>query len=150
MMGDWVSFASGSALLIVGTLVMIAYFPRRGWWHSAHGTLGLAIFLGFFAAVTNTAYWQVFGQWAVEFLGILTVFQLRAVGDWIDLAVKGGAAVAGVLHLRALRLQLPEDERKDWWAIEMPWYPGRRWCLVKLAQAFSSDRKRRSSQGDSE
>lgn len=141
MIGDWVSFASGTALLSVGALVMIAYRPRRGWWHTPHGTLGMAIFLGFLAAVTNTAYWQVFGQWAVEFLHVMTVQQLRAAGDWIDLIVKGGAAVAGVLHLRALRLQLSPEEQKRWRGIEMPWYPARRWCLVKLTAGLKKERE---------
>lgn len=140
MVGDWVSFLSGSFLLVMGALVMLAYRPRLHWWRSAHGTLGAAIFLGFLAAVTNTAYWQVFGQWAVEFLGIMTAAQLRAAGNWIDLVVKGGAAVAAALHLRALRLQLPEDERAQWLGIEMPWYPARRWCLVKLFAGLKKER----------
>jgi|DEB0MinimDraft_4_1074332.scaffolds.fasta_scaffold17678_2 hypothetical protein len=140
MIGDWVSFLSGSFLLVMGALVMVAYRPRREWWKTPHGTLGMAIFLGFLAAVTNTAYWQVFGQWAVEFLGIMSVTQLRAFGDWIDLIVKGGAGVAGVLHLRALRLQLPEDERDQWMGVEMPWYPSRRWCLVKLCAGLKKER----------
>lgn len=141
MIGDLVSFLSGTALLVCGALVMIAYRPRLGWWRSPHGTLGAAIFLGFLSAVLNTAYWQVFGQWAVEFLHIMTVQQLRAFGDWIDLLVKGGAAVAGVLHLRALRLQLPPEERAQWRGIEMPWYPSRRWCLVKLTAALKKERE---------
>lgn len=141
MIGDLVSFLSGTALLITGVLVMVAYRPSRGWFSTPHGTLGMAIFLGFLSAVTNTAYWQVFGQWAVEFLHIMTAAQLRAVGDWIDLIVKGGAAVAAVLHLRALWLQLPEDERAKWRLVEMPWYPARRWCLVKLARILKEREK---------
>jgi len=140
MIGDWVSFLSGSFLLVMGALVMVAYRPRREWWKTPHGTLSMAIFLGFLAAVTNTTYWQVFGQWAVEFLGVMSVTQLRAAGDWIDLIVKGGAGVAGVLHLRALRLQLPEDERDQWMGVEMPWYPARRWCLVKLCAGLKKER----------
>ena len=31
--------------------------------------------------------------------------QLREVGKWLDLVVKGGAAIAGVLHLWAIKLQ---------------------------------------------
>lgn len=140
MIGDVASFLSGTALLVTGALVLVAYRPSRGWWQTPHGTLGMAIFLGFLSAVMNTAYWQVFGQWAVEFLGIMTAAQLRAAGDWIDLVVKGGSAVAAVLHLRALRLQLPEDERAEWLGIEMPWYPARRWCLVKLAAGLKKER----------
>ena len=142
MIGDWVSFLSGSFLLVMGVLVMLAYRPRLHWWRSAHGTLGAAIFLGFLAAVTNTAYWQVFGQLAVEFLGVMSVTQLRAAGDWIDLTVKGGAGVAGALHLRALRLQLPDDERDQWLGIEMPWYPARRWFLVNLCAGLKKDREK--------
>lgn len=142
MIGDWVSFLSGSFLLVMGALVMLAYRPGRDWWRTAHGTLGMAIFLGFLAAVTNTAYWQVWGQWAVEFLGIMSVTQLRAAGDWIDLIVKGGAGVAGVLHLRALRLQLSADEQAHWRGIEMPWYPARRWCLVKLCAGMKKEREK--------
>ena len=140
MIGDWVSFLSGAFLLVMGCLVMMAYRPRRGWWKSAHGTLGAAIFLGFLAAVTNTAYWQVFGQLAVEFFGFMSVVQLRGFGDWMDLIVKGGAGVAGVMHLRALRMQLPEDERAQWRGVEMPWYPARRWCLVKLCAGLKKER----------
>lgn len=142
MIGDWVSFLSGLFLLVMGALVMLAYRPGRDWWRTAHGTLGMAIFLGFLAAVTNTAYWQVWGQWAVEFLGIMSVTQLRAAGDWIDLIVKGGAGVAGVLHLRALRLQLSLDEQSHWRGIEMPWYPARRWCLVKLCAGLKKEREK--------
>lgn len=140
MIGDWVSFLSGTALLFCGGLAMVAYRPRRDWWQSPSGTLGMAIFLGFLAAVVNTLYWQVFGQWAVEFIGFMSVETLRSVGDWMDLIVKGGAAVAGVLHLRALRLQLPLDERKRWRGVEMPWYPARRWCLVKLCAGLKKER----------
>lgn len=140
MIGDLISFLSGTFLLVMGTLVLVAYWPSRGWWRSAHGTLGAAVFLGFLAAVTNTAYWQVFGQFSVEFVGWLTIAQLRAVGDYVDLIVKGGAGVAGVLHLRALRLQLPLDEQLQWRGIEMPWYPARRWCLVKLCKGLKKER----------
>lgn len=142
MVGDWVSFLSGLFLLVMGALVMLAYRPSRDWWRTAHGTLGVAIFLGFFAAVLNTAYWQVFGQLAVEFFGFMSVMQLRAAGDWIDLIVKGGAGVAGVLHLRALRLQLSADEQTHWRGIEMPWYPARRWCLVKLCAGLKKEREK--------
>lgn len=140
MIGNWVSFLSGIALLVSGFLVMVAYRPRRGWWMTPHGTLGMAIFLGFFAAVLNTVYWQVLGQWATELFPLVTVDDWRRWGDWIDLIVKGGAAVAGVMHLRALRLQLPDDERGQWRGIEMPWYPARRWCLVKLCAAMKKER----------
>ena len=105
MASDWASFLSGTALLIVGAAVMWVYRPRRGWCCTPSGVLGMAIFLGFFAAVTNTLYWQVWGQLAAEFWGIITVYHLREVGKWVDLIVKGGAAIAGVLHLWAIKLQ---------------------------------------------
>lgn len=137
MIGDLASFLSGAALLITSVLVMVAYRPSRGWFHTPHGTLGVAIFLGFLSAAANTAYWQVYGQIAVEFLGIITAEQLRSTGDWVDLAVKGSAATAAMLHLRALWLQLPEEERGHWRVWEMPWYPARRWCLVQVSRILT-------------
>lgn len=136
MMGDTVSFLSGVALMVMGVLVMRAYLPGAGWHRTGQGVLGAAIFISFLVAVLNTLYWQVFGQVAVEFLGIMTVAQLRAVGDWVDLVVKGGAAWAAYLHLKAMWMRLPDEERARWRVIEMPWYPARRWCLVKLAQGL--------------
>lgn len=127
MWGDWVSFLSGVALVIFGGLAMIAYRPspgRRG----AETLLASAIFIGFMAHVGNTLYWQVFGQPAVHF-GILTVADLRAYGDWFDLFFKGGGALAGYLHLRALWSSLDEIERREWTALEMAFYPRRVTCL---------------------
>lgn len=103
MLGDWLSFLSGFSLLIIGSCVMIVYWPRKGWRNSSAGLLGMAIWLGFFAAVLNTLYWQVMGQSTVEFLHLWSIHDLRFWGDYVDVLVKGGAAFAGLLHLMALK-----------------------------------------------
>lgn len=132
MIGDVLSFLAGTALLISAILVIIAYRPANWSLRDAPGTLAMAIALGFAASASNTLYWQVFGQPAVTY-GWLTVAEIRAIGDFADVLFKGGAAIAGLLHLRALLLALPESERGNWSAIEMPFYPNRRACLKALS-----------------
>jgi hypothetical protein len=131
MMGDVVSFASGVSLLFFGSLVLIAFRPRRWSYHSGPGYLSRAIFLAALAAVSNTLYWQVLTQPAVA-SGFVTVYQVRNIGDWLDLLFKGGAAYALFLHLKAMHAQLPPEERRVWSALEMPFYPNRRKCLKLL------------------
>lgn len=109
MIGDWLSFLSGVALLVSGLRVIWAYWPRRNWHLTPAGILGFAIFLSFIAAVANTVYWQVWGQIAVEYLRIWTVQALRFWGDYTDVLVKGGAAIAAELHLWALRKKEREE-----------------------------------------
>jgi hypothetical protein len=125
--GDWTSFFSGIALMVFGGLVMIAYRPKEAR-NAPEKTLAFAIFLGFAAHAGNTVYWQVLGQPAVQ-LGWMTVPQLRFYGDWLDLLFKGGGALAAYMHLRALWLSLPENEKRQWQVLEMAFYPHRMLCL---------------------
>lgn len=130
-MDEAVSFTSGMALLVMGLLVMRAYWPvkrpdRAAWF------LAAAIFLGFTADVINTIYWQILfkiAQWSEwELSG------WRTVGNYMDSIFKGGAALAGYLHLRALWLRLPLADRDVWHPVEMPWYPRRRMCISLLSR----------------
>lgn len=130
MIGDFISLASGFVLFVVAVLVMIAYRPKRGG-DRATWLLSVAIFLSFFADAANTLYWQVFGQIAVVWFDY-SVASLRWWGDYFDLLFKGGAAVAGIMHLMALHERLPESEKKRWHTLEMPWYPARRTCLTMI------------------
>lgn len=130
MIGDLVSWVAGLSLMVAGLLVMWAYRPQQ-WPSGGAGWLQAAIFMGFAAAVGNTAFWQVIGQPAVS-SGLVEVGALRAVGDWLDLVFKGGAAFAGWMHLKALHLSLNEEERDDWGVLEIAFYPQRRLCLKAL------------------
>lgn len=127
--GDWISFGAGTALLVMSFLVLVAYRPSR---HrtTPERTLAAAIVLGFIAAAGNTLYWQVLGQPLVVY-GWITVDTLRFIGDYLDLVFKGGAALAGYLHLRALWFCLPDAERRVWLVVEMPFYPRRLLYLRK-------------------
>lgn len=135
-MGTFVSFSAGLTLLGVGIFVLIAYLPRSFRLTSLTDTLGLAIFLGFLAVVGNTLYWQVFGQIVLHF-NFISVERFRAVGNWLDVLFKGGAAFSGYLHLRALWLQLDKGNRKRWTVFEMAFYPHRRACLKTLSRLIS-------------
>lgn len=137
-MGDFISWASGVALLFFGSAVICAYRPR-GWpERDSAKILQAAIFFGFIAGVGNTLFWQVLGQPLVEW-GVLSVAALRNVGDWLDLVFKGGAAFAAYLHLKALHLSLPSDEREHWAVLEMPFYPKRNRVIVFLKKTFVSE-----------
>lgn len=131
-MGEMISFSAGTALLIVSLLVMIAYAPSKSSLRTGSGVLGLAIFLGFLADAGNTSWWQIVVTLAVEH-DFATYAQLRAIGLYLDGLFKGGAALAGVLHLIAIRMNLPADERREWYWFQMPWYPNRRACLELIA-----------------
>lgn len=120
-------------LLFFGGLVMYAYRPAQWPRYEAPGLLQAAIFLGFLAAVGNTLYWQVFAQPAVWF-GLVSVPTLRVWGDYADLLFKGGGAVAGYLHLKAIHMSLSEKERSAWGVIEIAFYPKRRLCLRLLTR----------------
>lgn len=128
-----VSFVAGVALLFMSVLVMVAYWPSRNKTHAQPGAfyLGMAIWLGFLTAGLNTLFWQVIGQPAVR-LGWISVADIRAIGDWVDLFVKGGAAYAGWLHLRAIYETLDDEEKSYWSVLEMAFYPRRRACLRLL------------------
>lgn len=133
-MGDIISFLSGLSLFVIACLVMIAYWPQKGEMRTAAGLLGIAIFLSFFADAANTFYWQGFNKFSWVFG--LSRTDAREFGQYLDLIFKGGAAVAGVLHLVALKLQIEDEtERKDWHWWEMPWYPERKAC-VRAIRAF--------------
>lgn len=129
-LGDLLSFWSGVALTFLGTLAMIAYRPRL---ESTlpEALLAAAIFIGFAAHAGNTLYWQVFGQLAVN-NEWLTVDDLRFYGDFADLLFKGGGALAGYLHLRALWSGLASDEKSKWTVLEMAFYPHKMRCLRAL------------------
>lgn len=109
MIGDVLSLLSGVALMVSGSVVMWAYRPSGGWGRTRSGVLGFAIFLGFFSAVANTLYWQVWGQIAVEYWGIWTVETLRYWGDFMDVTAKGSGTVSAILHLWALRKKEREE-----------------------------------------
>jgi hypothetical protein len=140
MVGDWISWFSGVALLFFGFLVLWAYRPQSWAVREAPGALQAAIFLGFLASVGNTVFWQVIGQPIVNF-GLMNVDQYRALGDWLDFVFKGGAAYAAWLHLKALHMSLPPKERSAWGVLEMAFYPKRRLCLRLLARIIRRSEK---------
>ncbi|MGK7653140.1 hypothetical protein ACSQ76_12215 [Roseovarius sp. B08] len=135
MGGDIFSFFAGLALMFFGSLVLIAFWPRRSRRESGSEVLSLAIFLAALAGVSNAFYWQVLTALILEFR-LATIFEVRAFGKWLDLLFKGGAAYAMFLHLKALRAQLSPNERKKWSVLEMPFYPNRRLCLVRLMRRW--------------
>ena len=130
MLGDFISFSAGLALVFISVLVVRAYWPPRYDDASARW-LGAAIILGFLASGFNALYWQVWSNISLM-LDLTSVQSLRGVGDFLDLAFKGGAAVAGWMHLKAIHSGIPEQDRKSWSVWEMPWYPDRRRCLRRL------------------
>ena len=127
-MGDGVSFLSGVVLLVASAAVIRAYWPTVG--RERSPLLVWAIIIGFAAHGGNTLYWQVFGQMAAAF-GWVSVSAMRGLGDWMDLLFKGGGAVAGWLHLKALHDVLPDDE-KDRSVVSMIWYPHRQSCVERV------------------
>lgn len=141
-LGDAISLISGAALACIALLVMRAYSPRS--WSGGDGAnfLAIAIFLGFAAALGNTLtlYWQVFGQIAVN-TGLISVRSLRFVGDILDGVFKGGAALAGYLHLKALHVTLTDNERARWGVLEMAFYPNRRRCLKLMTKLLRRARR---------
>ena len=134
MIGDLVSFVAGVALVVISFLVIRAYWPPRYEAPSAQW-LGFAIIVGFVAAGFNALYWQVWGTLSIYF-GIGSVSSLRGVGDFFDLFFKGGAAIAGYMHLKAIHAGIGQPERRDWSVWEMPWYPQRRACVRAILKAF--------------
>ncbi|MBV7394544.1 hypothetical protein [Mameliella sediminis] len=132
--GDWISFASGLALMALGCLVVVAYRPK-GSRNRPERTLALAIFLGFLAHGGNAFYWQVLGH-PLVYSGLLTIEGQRNLGDYLDLFFKGGGAVAAYLHLRALWLSLPAGERHQWRTLEMAFYPHR---MLALRRGLKQD-----------
>lgn len=133
MVGDMVSWVAGLSLLFFGGLVLYAYRPDQWPRGEAPGVLQAAIFLGFLSAVGNTVYWQVFAQPAVR-LDLISVETLRFYGDYLDLLFKGGGALAGYLHLKAIHMSLSKSERSAWGVLEVAFYPKRRLCLRMLSR----------------
>ena len=133
-MGDGFSFVAGMVLIFVSVLVMRAYWPLK---HLDSGPrlLSWAIFIAFFMAATNAAYWQV----AVKLLDWAGYDRalLREIGNYLDFGFKGGAAWAGWLHLKSIHENIEDpQERASWHVLEMPWYPDRRKCLRMLSEAL--------------
>ena len=127
MIGDFISFVAGLALVVISCLVIRAYWPPRYEAPSAQW-LGFAIIVGFMAAGFNALYWQVWGTLSL-YLGFGTVGSLRGLGGFFDLFFKGGAALAGYMHLKAIHTGIDSKQRSDWSVWEMPWYPQRRACI---------------------
>jgi hypothetical protein len=122
MVNSYIAFYAGIALLILAGMVMKAYWPsfKKGW--CGESILGMAIFLGFFAAAINTAFWQIGVGVFVE-SGLVERATYREIGLYLDGVFKGTAALAAFLHLLALQKFLPKEERDKWSWYQMPWYP---------------------------
>lgn len=135
--GYWASFAAGTILLVMSALGIRGFlwrvFDSRP---PAPKLLAIAIVLGFVAIGANTFYWQVFGRLAV-WLGLLSGQQLNTVGFWLDVPLKLMAATAVYLHLAALRLRLPPEERRRWTVLGMAFYPRRTGLLSQFLNAFT-------------
>lgn len=128
----WGSWASGVFLFFTSLLVLRAFIPRIRWGHTpASRLLALAIVLGFLSLCVNAAYWQVFGQFAVG-NGIITVQELRYIGGFIDMLVKGASGIAALYHLGAIRASLPDDERRRWSLLGVAFYPDTSGVLSKI------------------
>jgi len=110
-MGEWISFIAGVVLFTVSCMVMKAYWPRKGRQWDAAFFLGAAIFLGFLATALHTFWWEII-------VGVSNHF-------YINSFLHGLYALAGVLHLVALRNKLPLPERRLYRWYNMPWYPRR-------------------------
>ena len=134
MIGDFIAFTAGLALVVISCLVIRAYWPPRYEAPSAKW-LGWAIIFAFAAAGLNALYWQVWGTLSL-YLGLGSVGSLRDAGDFFDLVFKGGAAVAGWMHLKALHMGVKPEVRSSWSVWEMPWYPQRRACISTIMKAF--------------
>jgi len=121
----WASTLTGILLFFYGALVIKAYWPRLNKKQTkAVRTLAFAIALAFAAAMVNTVYWQIVGQWFLQ-IGWVSVQDFRLIGSLLDPIFKGLAAYAGYLHLKALYENLDEREKKHWKIHLMPWYPNR-------------------------
>lgn len=140
MVGDLISWLAGLSLLFFGGLVLVAYRPEQWPHREASGVLQAAIFFGFLAAVGYTLFWPVLGQPIVR-MGLMSVSDIRAIGDWADLLFKGGGALSAWLHLKALHMSLPEKDRPRWGILEMSFYPKRRMCLRMLSRLTRKERE---------
>ncbi|MDW3181784.1 hypothetical protein [Roseobacter sp.] len=127
-MANFVSLAAGLFLFFVSILVMTAYRPNWRAWGSADFLLGFAIFLGFMSDGMNTLWWQILGSANYHF-EVVPGPVYRHVGLWLDGLLKGSAGLAGILHLVAIKKNLPPSEQPHWYWWEMAWYPQRRRCV---------------------
>lgn len=93
---------AGCWLLAVCIIVMIEYYPKRWRRLSPPEMLTLGIFIGFAANGLNTAWWQILNTVNADF-GFVPQDTFNRVGRYADVVFKGGAAAAGMIHLRAKR-----------------------------------------------
>lgn len=101
-MGDALSFLSGGLLLIVASAVVVEYLPRSFNVRRLEppSMLQFGIFLGFALTATNTLWWQILNAIVVD-QGWATRSQFQDIGKFMDVPLKGGMAVVGLIHLRA-------------------------------------------------
>ncbi|MEM9579043.1 MAG: hypothetical protein AAF891_00030 [Pseudomonadota bacterium] len=130
------SLSAGLFLFAVSILVMLAYKPRWRDWGSADFLLAFAIFLGFMSDGLNAFWWQILGGLNFHF-EVVPGAVFRAIGFWLDGALKGSAGIAGILHLVAIKKNLPKGEQPHWYWWEMAWYPQRRRCIAHFRKAFN-------------
>lgn len=109
MSAEFVSFIAGCWLLAVCIIVMIEYYPRRWRRLSPPEMLTLGIFIGFAANGLNTAWWQILNTINLDF-NILPPDTFTRIGRYADVVFKGGAALAGMIHLKAKR-RMERDAR---------------------------------------
>lgn len=113
-----------TVLSLLSALVLKA-FPYWKTGAIAAQTLQQAIFISFSAILLNSLYWQIGGEVLIEMLHIFTAEQYRTAGKIIDIVLKGMLSYAGWLHLKSLWLTLPDDLKKEYAVLDMPFYPRR-------------------------
>ena len=103
MIGFWISFATGLALLMVALNTLYLFSKLESTGTSVQSRqLSWGIVLTAFSLGANTLYWQVFGQPAV-YLEITTIYNLREVGFYLDLLLKGAGIVGLYYTSKALK-----------------------------------------------
>lgn len=124
VVGYWGSFCVGLASIFLNSLGVYTFWRRyRRETYNASRRLSLAIMLGFAVSGGNTLFWQVYGQFAIA-VGWTDVPTLRLVGSYLDtLIFKLIPPIVVLMHLEALHLALPEDERRRWSVLGMAFYP---------------------------
>lgn len=113
-MGETLSFMAGSALFVVSLMVVKEYWPSR---HirlrdmEPPTMLQLGIFVGFLLTASNTLWWQIINTIVVD-QGWMTRAGFQELGRYMDVPLKGGMAVVGLIHLRAKqKMQASHDPR---------------------------------------
>lgn len=101
-MGDYISFLSGAFLFIVALLVVKEYWPSSFKLRDMPPPtmLQFGIFLGFVITASNTFWWQILNTIVVD-MGWTTRVHFQQIGKFMDLPLKGGMGVVGLIHLRA-------------------------------------------------